>query len=374
MSTSEEVRSGAVSEPRPSGTFAGLWTRFRPATSGQMWRNAGLITALLVLGVILAVERPYFFSAENFEVLAIQMVTLGIASVGMAALIISGNVDLSIGSIFALAAVVTALFSFQVDPLVAFAIGISLGAVFGFINGVLVWRIRISPLIITLGTLSVFLGLALVLTHGVGIPNLPLRFESFGQDHWLGLPIPVWCLIVVVVVGHLVLSRTTIGRHIYAIGGNRQAAEIAGIRVRRMVIGLFLVNGALIGFSAALATSRFDAADVQFGNGLGLDAITAVILGGVAFTGGEGSIVGVMLAVMLLTVINAALVALGIDPYLNNVAKGGALLVAVGLDQLTHEQRERFRTILALRELKARHHPADEDDAEGSNTVGTSSG
>jgi ribose/xylose/arabinose/galactoside ABC-type transport system permease subunit len=302
------------------------------------------------------------------------MVTLGIASVGMAALIISGNVDLSIGSIFALAGTVAALFSFQVDPLLAFAIGIFVGGVFGFINGVLVWRIHISPLIITLGTLSLFLGLALVLTQGVGIPNLPRRYSYFGQNHWLGLPIPVWCLILVIVVGHIVLSRTTIGRHIYAIGGTRLAAEIAGIRVRRMVIGLFLVNGALIGFSAALATSRFDSADVQFGNGLGLDAITAVILGGVAFAGGEGTILGVMLAVILLTVINGAFVALGIDPYFEYVAKGGTLLVAVGLDQLTHEQRERFRTLLALRELKARHQQADEENADVSDAIGSKSG
>jgi ribose transport system permease protein len=380
VSTSKGVGAGEASdlqsnpELQSGGWLAEIWNRIRPATSGQLWRNAGLIAALVALGLLLAIQRPYFFSRDNFEVLATQMVTLGIASVGMALLIISGNVDLSIGSIFALAGTVAALFSFQVDPLLAFSLGIIVGGIFGFINGVLVWRIRISPLIITLGTLSLFLGLALVLTQGVGIPNLPRRYSYFGQNDFLGLPIPVWCLLVVVVVGHIVLSRTTIGRHIYAIGGNRQAAEIAGIRVRRMVIGLFLVNGALIGFSAALATSRFDAADVQFGNGLGLDAITAVILGGVAFTGGEGSIFGVMLAVVLLTVINASFVALGIDPYLDNVAKGGALLVAVGLDQLTHEQRERVRTILALRELKQRHQQADEDSAEVPDTVETKSG
>jgi len=360
VSAPPEVQTAEAAEHQREGALAALWNRVRPATSGQMWRNAGLIVALVALGVDLAIQRPYFFSKENFEVLATQMVTLGIASVGMAALIISGNVDLSIGSIFALGSTFAARYSFNVDPLIAFAIGIFVGAAFGFINGILVWRIRISPLIITLGTLSLFLGIALVITQGVGIPNLPRRYAYFGQAHLLGLPLPVWCLLIVVVLGHVILSRTTIGRHIYAIGGNRQAAEIAGIRVRRIVIGLFLVNGALIGFTGALATSRFDAADVQFGNGLGLDAITAVILGGVAFAGGEGTIVGVMLAVVLLTVINGAFVALGIDPYLGNVAKGGALLIAVGLDQLTHEQRERFRTMLALRDLKARHQQSDE--------------
>jgi ribose transport system permease protein len=374
VSAPTRVGAADTAEDRAEGQIARLWNQIRPATSGQIWRNAGLIAALVVLGVDLAIQRPYFFSRENFEVLATQMVTLGIASVGMTALIISGNVDLSIGSIFALAATLAARYSFDVDPLIAFAIGILVGAVFGFINGVLVWRIRISPLIITLGTLSLFFGFALVLTQGVGIPNLPQRYAHFGQAHWLGLPLPVWCLLIVVGVGHIILSRTTIGRHIYAIGGNRQAAEIAGIRVRRTVIGLFLVNGAMIGFAGALATSRFDAADVQFGNGLGLDAITAVILGGVAFAGGEGSIVGVMLAVALLTGINGAFVALGIDPFLGNVAKGGALLIAVGLDQLTHEQRERFRTILALRELKARHQHAGEEIKEMPDPLRSTSG
>lgn len=349
------VKDHASLDDEPMTGISRVWNAARPGARGQLWRNAGLITALVVLLVILGTQRPYYFSRDNFEVLAIQMVTLGIASVGMAALIISGNVDLSIGSIFALAGTLAATYSFKIPALEAFGLGIGVGALFGLANGVLVWRIRISPLIITLGTLALYLGFALVLTEGVGIPNLPRSYAYFGQNHWLGIPIPVWCLLLVILGGQFILSRTTIGRHIYAIGGNRTAAEIAGIPVRRVVVGLFLFNGALIGFAAALATSRFDAADVQFGNGLGLDAITAVILGGVAFTGGEGTIVGVILAVMLLTVLDSAFIALGINPYLDNVAKGGALLVAVGLDQLTHEQRERFRTIMALRELKAHH-------------------
>ena len=137
-------------------------------------------------------------------------------------------------------------------------------------------------------------------------------------------------------------------------GGNREAAEIAGIRVRRLVIGLFIVNGMMIGLAAVLEASRFDSASTQFGTNLALQAITAVILGGVAFTGGEGSLFGVAIAVILLTVVQAALIAYNVNPFYSDVANGALLLAAVTLDQITHDQRERYKTIQALRELRAR--------------------
>ena len=237
--------------------------------------------------------------------------------------------------------------------MVVFAGGMLLGAGLGLFNGVLVWRIRISPLIITLATLTLYLGLALLVTGGGqsgAVFNLPESFESVGRARLLGLAIPVWVYLTMLLLAHIILSRTTIGRHIYAIGGNREAAEIAGIPVRRFVIGVFVVSGILVSIAAMLATSRFGAADVRFGINLGLDAITATILGGVAFKGGEGNLVGPALAVALIIMMNGAWVAFGLNPSLNEVAKGMLLLLAVGLDQFAHDQRERHRTLVALRE------------------------
>jgi len=318
---------------------------------------------LLGLGIAVGVTNPIFYSTSNIDVLLGNMVMLGIASVGMTMLMISANVDLSVGSMFALVACLTGLLSLQINPYLAFFLAIPIAGGFGLINGLLVWRIRISPLVITLGGLTLYQGIAELATNGSYVQNLPTAFTYFGQGHWLGIQIPVVILVIVILVGQLTLSRTTIGRHIYAIGGNREAAELAGIRVRRIVIGLFVANAALIGLAAALETSRFDAASIQFGTNLALQTITAVILGGVAFTGGEGSIFGVVLAVLVLTLLNAALVSFNVDPFWDDVLTGGLLLVAVSLDQLTQEQRERFRKAQALRDFRA-HHAASQVASE----------
>jgi ribose/xylose/arabinose/galactoside ABC-type transport system permease subunit len=159
----------------------------------------------------------------------------------------------------------------------------------------------------------------------------------------------VWVLFAVALIAYIVLHKTTIGRHIYAIGGNREASTAAGIDVRRLTIGLFATNGLIVGLAAVVAASRLGTADPQFGVGMEFQVITAVILGGVAFTGGEGDIGGVILAVALLGVIQSGLITLGVDPHYSDVVTGAALIVAVSLDQLASEQRERYRRLLAMR-------------------------
>lgn len=338
------------------GFWPMVWQRVRPEPgSTQGWRSLGLIVILAGLIISVDVTNSQFFSAANVDVLLGNMVMLGVASVGMTLLIISANVDLSIGSMFAMVACMTGLLSKSIDPYLAFFLAIPIAGGFGLLNGSLVWRIRISPLVITLGFLTLYQGVSELVTNGAYVQNLPQAFTYFGQAKWFGVDIPVVVLVVVVLVGHLVLSRTTLGRHIYAIGGNREAAELTGIRVRRIVIGLFVVNAMLIGLAAALETSRFDAASIQFGTNLALQTITAVILGGVAFTGGEGSIFGVILAVTVLTLMNAALISFNVNPFWSDVLTGGLLLVAVSLDQLTQERREHYRKTQALREFRESH-------------------
>jgi ribose/xylose/arabinose/galactoside ABC-type transport system permease subunit len=330
------------------------WQRLRPEVGTQAIRNAGLVVVLGALLLSLAFTHPDFFSGSDIQVLLTNTVMLGMACSGMTLLIISGNVDLSVGSMFALIACATALLALHINGYLAFFLGIPMGALAGLINGMFVWRIRISPLIITLAGMGIYLGVAELITSGNYVPTLPASFAYLGQNKWLGVDIPIWFLVITALVTHIVLSRTTIGRQIYAVGGNREAAEIAGIRVRRLVIGLFVVNGILIGLAGVLEASRFDSASTQFGTNLALQAITAVILGGVAFTGGEGSLFGVAVAVVLLTVVQAALIAYNVNAFYSDVTNGALLLIAVTLDQLTHDQRERYKTIQALRELRAR--------------------
>ena len=313
-------------------------------------RNLGLLSTLILALLAISLFSPQYLSLDNLLVVALQVSFTGIAAIGTAYLIISGNVDLSIGSQYALCAVASAMLAKSVPSPVAWIAGILLGAALGFLNGLMVWRITISPIIITLGTLTIFRGIALRITNGFGVRGVPKSFALFGQAHWFGLPMPVWVLIILGIIAQIVLQFTKQGRHLLAFGGNKEAAEAAGIDGKGLVLLSFALNGALVGISAVLAASRFGSAAPTFGSGFELDVIAAVILGGVAFTGGEGSIVGVLLAVVLFGVINSGLISIGIDPHYAQMMKGLALLIAVTLDQLTQEQQQRHRKTLAVQE------------------------
>jgi ribose/xylose/arabinose/galactoside ABC-type transport system permease subunit len=313
-------------------------------------RNLGLLATVILVLLLVSLVSPQFLSVDNLLVVALQVSFVGIASLGMACLIISGNIDLSIGSQYALCAVAAAMLAKVVPSPLAWIAGIALGALLGLADALMVWRIRISPIIITLGTLTIFRGLALRLTNGFGVRGVPESFSVFGRARWLDVPMPVWMLLILAVLAHVVMHSTRQGRHLFAYGGNPQAAQAAGIDGKRMVLAIFTLNGALIGLCAVLAASRFGTAAPNFGVGFELDVIAAVILGGVAFTGGEGTVAGVLLAVVLLGVINSGLISVGVDPHYAQVVKGIALIVAVGLDQVTQEQQERHRKKLAMHE------------------------
>ena len=316
-------------------------------------RNGNLLAALLVALVILAVFHPRYFSFDNVRVIALNQAAVGIASVGMAYLIILGQVDLSIGSIYAATAFMGAWLSLTEPAPLAILGGVLLGGAIGLANGIAVWRIRVSPIIVTLGSLTLISGLLLVITQGADITVTDGGFIEFGRATPLGLPTFVWVMVIAAIIAHVVLSRTTIGRYIYAIGGNSEAANVAGINVRRYVLALFVLTGCLVGLVGVMTAGRFASANNTYGATFNLDVITAVILGGVAFTGGEGSITGVMVAVVFLGVVNSGLIALGVDPFYTDVVKGGALLVSVLLEQLTQERNERFRRSVAMAEYAA---------------------
>jgi len=313
-------------------------------------RNLVMLVALGLSVAAIAVIRPQYLSADNLVVVALQMSFIGIAALGMAQLMISGNVDLSIGPLFALTATVASLVAKTWPPTIAALAALVLGGAIGLANGALVWRIKLSPLIVTLGSMAILRGIVLLITGGYAIRGVPKEFGGLGQSRWLGLPTPVWTMLILAAIGHLVLTRTTQGRHLFAIGGNRDACAAVGIPVRRLMLGAFTLNGVIVALAGLLAASRFGSASPSFGTALELDVITAVILGGVAFTGGEGSVLGVLLAVMLLGVINSGIVAVGINPYYAEIVKGAALIFAVGLDQLSQEGREKFRLLLASSE------------------------
>jgi ribose/xylose/arabinose/galactoside ABC-type transport system permease subunit len=239
-------------------------------------RNIGMLLAVVASVAVVASMRPQYLSAENLIVVALQMSFVGIAALGTAQLMISGNIDLSIGPLFALTATVAAILAKSTSPAVAAAAALALGAAIGLTNGALVWRIKLSPLIVTLGSMAILRGVVLLATGGYAVRGVPKEFGALGQARWLGLPMPLWALLLLAIAVHLVLTRTTLGRHIYAVGGSREACTAVGIPVRRLVLGAFTVNGAIVALAGLLAASRFGSASPSFGTALELDVITAV--------------------------------------------------------------------------------------------------
>jgi ribose/xylose/arabinose/galactoside ABC-type transport system permease subunit len=218
-------------------------------------------------------------------------------------------------------------------------------------NGYLVWRISISPIIITVGSLSLIYGIGLVLNSGTAVDNVPESFSRIGSVNVFGFSLGFVIFLLLCTLGWGFLTITRAGRHLYAIGGSREAATRVGIPVRRFVIGTFVVNGVLTGLGAVLLASRFGTGDVSYGLNLEIQVITAVILGGVAFKGGEGGMGGVLMAVMFLGVLESGIVALGVNPYFGDVVEGATLIAAVALEQLAREQRDRRQRALALADV-----------------------
>jgi ribose/xylose/arabinose/galactoside ABC-type transport system permease subunit len=324
----------------------------------NLGRSLGLFVGLAAMFLLLAVKTPDYFSVANARILGQEMAQLGIASTGTALLMIAGYIDLSIGSLLSLSAVAAAISAAEVGSPLAWLFGVVLAGAVGLTNGLIVWRIRVSPLIVTLGGLTAIAGVANLIGQGERLLNVPDSFDGLGALNPLGVPIAVWIMLLAFLSIHVVLRYSVLGRHIYAIGGNREAAMMAGVPVRRIVLGLFLVNGLFIGIAAVLTASRFGTASPQFGVGFELQVITAVILGGVAFQGGEGDALGVFLGVVLLTVIASGLVSLGVDPFYTSIVQGGILVVAVAIEQVVEERREHHRRAVAM--------AGDQADSSGS--------
>jgi ribose transport system permease protein len=323
------------------------WTRVLRGNSQAL----GVLATLVALFVITGINHHLFWGTANLRVLAMNMSFIALAGVGMTFLIITGNIDLSIGSILGLTAVLSAMLSKVVGVPLGMLLGVLIGGGLGALNGLVVWNVSTSPLIITLGAMTLLRGVIYVVTGGQAVRDMPESFTNLANATPLGVPMPVWVFVAVALIGFLVLSTTTTGRHVYAIGGSVEASRAAGIRVRRIVIGAFVFNGLLVGLAGVLSASLYGSPDSTFGNQFELQVITAVIVGGVSFAGGEGGIVRAMIGCALLQVVAGAVVSFGVDPNWANVITGTILILAVSIDHVVHKQRERYQKAMAMREL-----------------------
>lgn len=294
----------------------------------------GTLLAFVFLIVIITLLTPQFLRLANIINILRQTSVNGIIAVGMTFVIITGGIDLSVGSLLALTSVVACSFAHPGDyPLVVpLAIGLVVGLAGGFLNGFIIARKSIAPFIVTLGMMTIARGFALVYTNGRPVINLNDNFNNIGGGYLLGVPVPVIIFGFIALLGGCILKYTRLGRYTYAIGGNEESARISGINTKKIVMVVYAIAGSLAGVAGIVLSSRVMSGSPAIGFGYELDAIAAVVIGGTSLSGGIGSIRGTVLGVLIIGVMNNGLDLLNVSSYWQQVAKGIIIIVAVLLD------------------------------------------
>ena len=302
----------------------------------RLGNEAGIGLAVLVIFVLLSVFTDHFFTWNNVMIVARQVSLAAIIAIGMTYVILMGGIDLSVGSVVALASVVIGhvMVRMGLPPTIAILAALGVGVLVGLFNGTVVIKTGVPPFVVTLGMMGIARGLALVITKGSSVSGLPSGYLFIGQGFLLGVPLPVWLMIAVGIISHLFLTYTTTGRHIYFIGSNEEAARLCGIAVNKIKLLVFSITATLAAFASVIETARMSTAQPGTGVGYELQAIGAVIIGGASLFGGSGTILGTILGTALLGLVTNGLILLGVSAYWQQVFSGGVIILAVTLDVL----------------------------------------
>jgi ribose transport system permease protein len=289
---------------------------------------------LIFLVILFSFIAPNFMTFGNLRTLIRQISFAGISAVGLMFVMISGGIDLSIGSQIVFSNVLLAIMmvDWKLPPAVAIPLTLLVGTGLGAINGFLCIKLKIHPLIITLGTSAIFKGMGYIINSSRNIMGFPDSFRWFGQGYVLGIPVPVIVMIIVALIGSFMLTRTYFGRQIFALGGNEEAARLAGVNIDGMKVILFMICGFISSITTVLLLSRVFAGQTMTGQGLEFDCLTAALLGGVSFKGGEGSVFGLMVGMLIIGVLNNAMQLATFPDFSQTVVKGSVLLIAVAFD------------------------------------------
>ncbi|SAL39499.1 ABC transporter permease subunit [Caballeronia telluris] len=309
-----------------------------------LMRTAGMLPVLILLCIAFGVVTDGFFSLQNMSIVAQQAAINVVLAAGMTFVILTGGIDLSVGSVLA-ASAVTALIASNIPGWgwLGIPAALAVGLVFGLVNGALIALLRLPPFIVTLGSLTAVRGIARLIGHDTTIFNPQLSFAFIGNDTVLGVPWLVIIAIAVVIVSWFILRRTVLGLRIYSVGGNPEAARLSGIKVWGIQMFVYAASGVLAGLGAVMSAARLYAANgLQLGQSYELDAIAAVILGGTSFVGGVGSIVGTLVGALIIAVLTNGLVLLGVSDIWQYIIKGLVIIGAVALDR--YRQRGSART------------------------------
>ncbi len=304
-------------------------------------RELMLIVIIIIGGTAMSITTPIFFSSSNFKAILLGLSVEAIIAAGMTILLVSGGLDMSVGSTMALSGIISCIaIKFGIPVFFSVSLGILSGTLVGFINGIIIAHWLINPFIVTLGMLSIVRGLVLILANGVTIINLPESFTILGQGKLFGLQFPIILMFFVIISGDILLRRSRFFRQNYYIGSNEKAAILTGIKVKKVKIINYMLTSTLAGIAGILMAARMASASVNIGTGLELKVITASVIGGASLSGGEGSIAGAFLGALLMGTLINSMNILGIDVYWQNVITGIILITAVILDNVMKRRRE----------------------------------
>ena len=296
------------------------------------WFSA--FVAVVILAILLSVSSPYFFTAGNLSNVLVQAAVIAMLAGGQTFVILTAGVDLSVGAVTALAGALLGHFIVRmgIDPYLAIGLGITIAAAVGFVNGYLTAFVGIPAFIVTLGGLTLWRGLAYDATNALDDSGMPEPLSTIGHGSLMGIPMPIWIMLVSYIVLASILNHTKFGRYVYAIGSNEAGARQVGINVKWYKLGVYVVSGLMCGLAAVVLAGRMDATTGKMATNAELDAISAVILGGTSLFGGRGSIWGTLFGAILITMIRNGMNLLEISQFRQMMALGAVVIIAVWID------------------------------------------
>lgn len=302
----------------------------------KFYKKYGLFVILAIFIVVFSALNTQFLTPGNLLNILRQISMFGIVVVGYTMVMISGGCDMSVGGQLALCGMFAATLNvtYGLPTFVVVILTLMLGALFGLINGLLMNVFNIMPLIVTLGTMLFFQGASYIISGGVAIFGLSDSFKFIGQGYLGFVPLPIVILLVIGMLGYIVLHKTYFGRQIYAMGGNPEAARLAGVNIKKYRLAVFTITGILAAVAGIIMAARTGSAQPSAGASYPFDCMTAVVLGGVSFAGGSGSMLGAMMGVIIIGVLNNGMQLIGMDSNMINCVKGIVLLIAIGIDSV----------------------------------------
>lgn len=306
-------------------------------------RELNVLSVLVLVGLVISVFSPYFLTTNNLMGVFRSFSLIALMSIGMMLVIITGGIDLSVGSVMGLSSLVTALvFQHGYNAPAAIGAGLAVGIAVGAFNGFMITWIQLPPFIATLGTLSIGRGLMYIITKGVPVtPDVPDSFTFIGQGYIGFVPFPVVILLAMTAVFSVVMRQTRFGRYVYATGGNEVAARLSGVRTARVKFTVYVLSGLIASMAGVIAFSRFVSAEPASGFGAELDVIAAAAIGGASLSGGAGSVEGAIIGAALAGIITNGVVLLNIDTYAQQAITGCVILIAVSIDIWRVRRKER---------------------------------